>query len=162
MFLLCSVFFFFGLGFFRVYLRAHASYMCMQAQSMRTHTTGLCAHAYVCARILVPRNLKLSFLLLFIYLFHIICLCFVIDDELKIEPTPILPWELSGLKRQEWSSLVGRSSMGMKVVHQESAWMTPNTWEISRKIYLQKLVNRTTCYYFATWARSWFIVITSY
>ena len=34
--------------------------------------------------------------------------------------------------------------------------------EISIEIYLQKLVNWTTCYYFEAWVKSWFIAITSY
>ena len=44
---------------------------------MRTHTTGLHTEAYVCARILVPKNPNLSFLLLFLCFFYIICLYLV-------------------------------------------------------------------------------------
>ena len=56
---------------------AYASlFMCTQAWSMRTHTTSLHTQAYVCTRILVPRNPNSSFLLLFLLLFYIICLSF--------------------------------------------------------------------------------------
>ena len=55
---------------------AHASCMCMQVRSMCMHTTGMRMQAYVCARILVPRNPNSSFLLVFLLLFYIICLCF--------------------------------------------------------------------------------------
>ena len=48
--------------------------MRVHARSMRMHTTSLRTQAYVCARILLPRNPNLSFLLLFLYFFHVICL----------------------------------------------------------------------------------------
>ena len=70
------------------------------------------------------------------------------DGELKIEPTPIRPWESSRSRRQEWLYLVGRSSIGILVIHEESTWTTPDTWENSRRVYLQELVNLITCYYF--------------
>ena len=57
-----------GLGF-RACLCAHVSYMPTQAWSMHKQ-------AYVCTRMLVPINPNSHFLLLFLLLFHIICLCF--------------------------------------------------------------------------------------
>ena len=42
---------------------------------LHTHTTGLRMQAHVCECILLPRNPNLSFLLLFLYFFHIKCLC---------------------------------------------------------------------------------------
>ena len=70
------MFLFSGLGFFRACLRGHAFCMHMQARSMRMYTTGMRTQAYVFAHILVPKNPNLSFLLLFLYFFYIICLCF--------------------------------------------------------------------------------------
>jgi len=67
------MFLFSGLGFFRVCLRAHAFCMCTQ---VRIHTTNLRTQAYVCAHILMHRNPNLSFLLLFLYFFYIICFYF--------------------------------------------------------------------------------------
>ena len=61
LFFICSMFLFSRLGFSRVCLCVHASYMHIQARSMRTHTTSLCTQAYVCVRILKPRHPNPSF-----------------------------------------------------------------------------------------------------
>ena len=44
----------------------------------------------------------------------------IFDGELKIEPTPIRPWGSSRSKSQEWLYLVGQSSIGVWVIHEES------------------------------------------
>ena len=62
------------------------------------------------------------------------------DSELKIEPSPIC-LELERLAQHK------------KVVHQENTWKTPQHLENFKKwIYVQKLVIRTTFYYFEVWA----------
>ena len=56
-----------------------------------------------------------------------------IYGELKIEPTPIRPWELSKSRKQEWFYLVWWSSIGTWVIHEENTWMTSDTGKIPKK-----------------------------
>ena len=96
-----------------------------------------------------PNNNKEVSFCLFVYLFFFLKKTLLMDDgELKIEPTLIHPRESSRSRRQEWLYLVGRSSIGTLVIHEESTWTTPDTWENSRRVYLQELVNLIMCYYF--------------
>ena len=57
-----------------------------------------------------------------------------IYGELKIEPTPIRPWELSKSRKQEWFYLVWWSSIGTWVIHEENTWMTSDTGKIPKNL----------------------------
>ena len=109
-------------------------------------------------------ELETSFQII-IFILYVYCSHFFLKNsngELKNETTPIRPWELARTRNQEWLYLAKWSSKGIWVVHEESTWTTPWHLENSIEIYLQELVNWTTCYYFEAWVKSWFIAITSY